>query len=122
MEFKNSKQLLNCALAGIVWFLIAIGIGLLIMKFTSYNFKDILFMEGILLIIIGALSSIGGNPMGLSLQSLGQVNSQFASNVNLEVTTKEKNSYNLKTTISFGVSMIALIIGGALSILLNFII
>ncbi|WP_238881470.1 hypothetical protein [Clostridium sp. YIM B02551] len=122
MKFINSKQLLKCALAGIVWFIITIGIGLLIMKFTKYNFKDILFMEGILLIIIGVLSSIGGNSMGLSLQSLGQVNSQYASNVNLEVTRKEKNNYNIKTTISFGVSMIALIIGGALSIILNFII
>ncbi|MDD7793294.1 hypothetical protein [Clostridium sp. 'White wine YQ'] len=122
MEISKSKQLLKCLFAGIVWFLIAIGIGYLIIRFTGYSFKDVLFMEGILLIIIGALSSIGGNPMGLSLQSMGQVNSQYVSNANLEVTKKEKNSYSVKTTLSFGISMIALIIGGAFSILLSFVI
>jgi len=44
----------------------------------------------ITVIILGALSSIGGNPMGLSLQALGQTNAQYVANANLEVTKKEK--------------------------------
>ena len=122
MEISKSKQLLKCVFAGVIWFLVAIGTSFLTIRFTGYSFKDILFVGGILLIIIGALSSIGGNPMGLSLQSLGQVNSQYISNANLEVTKKEKSSYDFKTTLSFGVSMVALIIGGVLSIFLSLII
>ena len=71
----------------------------------------------------GVLSSIGGNPMGLSMQGLGQNNAQYIANANLEVSKMEKDkTNNIKTTISAGLSTVSLIIGGLLVIAINFII
>ncbi len=96
----------------------------MIVNFTSYSLKDVLFVEGIVLVALGALSSIGGNPKGLSLQALGQDNAQYVANANLEVTKMEKQMHhnNIKTNLRSSFNIISLIIGGAISIIINFII
>ena len=73
--------------------------------------------------MVGILSSFGGNPIGLSMQGLGQSNAQYIANGNLEVAKMEKDKTNsVKTTVSIGLSTVSLIIGGILVIALNFII
>ncbi len=115
------KRLLKCGLFGLLWFIILVILALLIVNFTKYNFNDVLFVEGMILVVIGVLSSLGGNPMGLSLQSLGQMNSQYVANANLEVSKREKSRASLKTTLSISLSMAAFVIGGLISILASFI-
>lgn len=121
MDNSIVKRLLKCGLFGLLWFIILVILALLIVNFKKYNFNDVLFVEGMILVVIGVLSSLGGNPMGLSLQSLGQMNSQYVANANLEVSKREKSRASLKTTLSISLSMAAFVIGGLISILASFI-
>jgi len=124
MKNEKVKLFLKCVLFGIVWGVISFGVSLLINKFMEYNLKDILFVEGIILIMIGIFSSIGGEPMGLSLQSLGNSNSQYVFNANLKIEELEKKINkrdSRKVTISASLSGFSLIIGGVICIIINYI-
>lgn len=124
MDKSQIKSLIKCVVWGIFWSIILVIIGFVIENFTSYTLKDILFIEGIVVVLLGALSSIGGNPMGLSLQALGQNNAQYAANANLEVTRmeKEKRHNNFKSNLRSSLNTVSLIIGGVICIIINFII
>lgn len=123
MDKSVLKTIVKCAVFGIIWAIILFGIALLITKVKGYELKDVLFIEGMLIVVAGVLSSVGGNPMGLSMQGLGQQNSQYIANANLEVTRMEKDkTKNIKSTIRMGLSTFSLVFGGVLIIVINFII
>ena len=123
MEKSILKTIGKCVIFGIIWGIVLFGVALIITNFKDYELRDVLFVEGIIFVVGGVLSSIGGNPMGLSMQGLGQNNAQYIANANLEVSKMEKDkSNNIKTTISAGLSTVSLIIGGLLVIAINFII
>lgn len=124
MSKKNFMLLLKLILCGLIWFAFSIGIGVLLINIFNFDFKDIIFVEGILLILIGIFSAIGGNAIGASIQGFGQVNAQYIANANLEIIkeNQSKTSDIMKTTISIGFSTVSLIIGGILSIILTFIV
>ncbi|CDG02215.1 Putative uncharacterized protein [Clostridium chauvoei JF4335] len=109
---------------GIIWIAITATIAILMMNLTRYNFKDVMFIEGIVLVILGLFASVSGNPMGLCIQALGNSNSQYVANANMQITKldTEKAHRNAKTTIRMGISTVALIIGGILSMVISFII
>ena len=123
MEKSILKTIGKCVIFGIIWGIVLFGVALIITNFKDYELRDVLFVEGIIFVVGGVLSSIGGNPMGLSMQGLGQNNAQYITNANLEVSKMEKDkTNNIKTTISAGLSTVSLIIGGLLVIAINFII
>ena len=123
MEKSILKAIGKCVIFGIIWGIVLFGVALIITNFKDYELRDVLFVEGIIFVVGGVLSSIGGNPMGLSMQGLGQNNAQYIANANLEVSKMEKDkTNNIKTTISAGLSTVSLIIGGLLVIAINFII
>lgn len=123
MDKSVLKTIVKCVIFGVIWAIILFGVALVITNFKGYELKNILFIEGIIFVMIGILSSIGGNPMGLSMQGLGQSNAQYIANGNLEVAKMEKDkTKSVKTTVSIGLSTVSLVIGGVLVIALNFII
>ena len=123
MEKSILKTIGKCVIFGIIWGIVLFGVALIITNFKDYELRDVLFVEGIIFVVGGVLSSIGGNPMGLSMQGLGQNNAQYIANANLEVSKMEKDkTNNIKSTISAGLSTVSLIIGGLLVIAINFII
>ena len=123
MEKSILKTIGKCVIFGIIWGIVLFGVALIITNFKDYELRDVLFVEGIIFVVGGVLSSIGGNPMGLSMQGLGQNNAQYIANANLEVSKMEKDkTNNIKTTISAGLSTVSLIIGRLLVIAINFII
>ena len=123
MDKSVLKTIGKCVIFGVIWAIILFGVALVIANFKGYELKNILFIEGIIFVMIGILSSIGGNPMGLSMQGLGQSNAQYIANGNLEVAKMEKDkTKSVKTTVSIGLSTVSLVIGGVLVITLNFII
>ncbi|ATD55508.1 hypothetical protein [Clostridium chauvoei] len=124
MDKDQIKTLLKCAMFGIIWIAITATIAILMMNLTRYNFKDVMFIEGIVLVILGLFASVSGNPMGLCIQALGNSNSQYVANANMQITKldTEKAHRNAKTTIRMGISTVALIIGGILSMVISFII
>lgn len=119
---NKSKFLIKCCIYGIAWFLILSLGAFLISITTSYLFGDILFVEGLILLCIGFMLSVKGNPMGLSMQGLSQLNSQYMANENLETTKIERNILedSVKNDIKFYISNIVLIIGGVISILISY--
>jgi hypothetical protein len=123
MGKSQISSLIKCFIWGIIWSIILVLIGLGIVHFTTYNLKDILFIEGIILVILGVSSFLGGNPTGLSLQGLGQTNAQYIANANLEVTRMEKEKTNtIKNNFKTSISTVSLVIGGIICIIINFII
>lgn len=123
MDKDTLKNIRKYTISGIFWAILLVAIAFLITTLTDYNLKDMLFIEGIAFVTFGILSCIGGNPMGLSIQGLGQNNAQYIANSNLEVTKLEKsNTKNIKNTLSIGLSTISLVFAGILVIIINFII
>lgn len=123
MDKSVLKTIGKCAVFGIIWAVLLVGIALIITNFKGYELKDMLFIEGIIFVIGGVLSSLEGNSMGLSMQGLGQTNAQYITNANLQVTKMEKDkTKNIKTTISVGLNTVSLVIGGILVIVISFII
>ncbi len=126
MDNYKIKLFLKFVLFGVIWALISAGIGLLISEFMDYSFRDVFFVEGRLLIMIGIFSSIGGKLTGLPLQ-LKSSNPQYVTNAYLQMTDIEKkekknNSDVRKANISIGISGIALIVGGLICMIINFVI
>ena len=108
MEKSILKTIGKCVIFGIIWGIVLFGVALIITNFKDYELRDVLFVEGIIFVVGGVLSSIGGNPMGLSMQGLGQNNAQYIANANLEVSKMEKDkTNNIKTTISAGLSTVS---------------
>lgn len=57
---KNQRQLLlKGFMRSCFWCIVTIVIGIVIINRFNYSLKDVLFIEGIVLIITGLLSSIG---------------------------------------------------------------
>ena len=113
MENSQVKLFFKSIVWGIVWAGLLVLIGLVVTNITKYNFKDVIFSEGMIVVLLGVFSSIGGNPLGLSFQAMGQNNSQYVSKANLEISKMEKDKIgdSNKTNIKFGFSTISLIIG-----------
>lgn len=123
MDKSQIKSLIKCVVWGIIWSIILVLIGLGIVNFTTYNLKDVLFIEGIILVILGVSSFLGGNPTGLSLQGLGQTNAQYIANANLEVTRMEKEKTTpIKNNFKASINTVSLVMGGVICIIINFII
>lgn len=123
MKDKRISLAIKSIIWGLGWLALAALIGFIITKLApNRNFKDILFIEGLILIFIGIFASISGDPMGLSMQGLGQSNAQYIANANLEVSKMEKEKVNAKINIAFALSTFSLLIGGILSVVITFII
>lgn len=74
MNKREIKSLIKYIFFEILLSVILLLTGLVIVYFTNYNFKDFLFVEGMVVIILGIFSGIAGNSTGLSLQGMGQNN------------------------------------------------
>lgn len=123
MKDNRINLVIKSLLWGIAWLGVAALIGFIITKVTPYkNFENILFIEGIILVFVGIFASISGDPMGLSMQGLGQNSAQYAAIANLETTKREKEKSNRKLNVSIAVSTFSLILGGLFSAGLTFII
>lgn len=116
---KINMKLTVKVLAIAVLFLI---LGNVISKVLGYSLKDVLFIEGIILMLCGILSSIKGNPKGLSMQGLGSMNAQYISNANLEITKREREKIDMKEEVRFAFSGVVLITSGIICVVMNYII
>ncbi len=123
MDKSRGKFITKCAAMAIIYAIVLAVIGFIVVNFISYDFKDVLFIESIIVIIVGALSLNSGKSMGLSLQGLGQSNAQYISNANLEITKmeNEKKKPRSETNWNSTLNMISLIVAGIICIIIAFI-
>lgn len=124
MKNKDFKVFLKDIIYGTLWFTLSFFVALGIKNAVSYSLADILFIEGILLALIGTLSGTSGDPIGLGIQSLELKHPDDVEEINYEITPEERGnmSATLKKDLLFSTTTAPLIIGGILAVLINFII
>ncbi|HEX9026678.1 MAG TPA: hypothetical protein VF839_09500 [Clostridium sp.] len=124
MNKRDFKSLIKNISFGILESFILVLIGLAIVSFNNYNLKDVLFVEGIVLIILAVFCVIGGDSTGLSLQGMGQNNAQYLANANLEILKleNEKTKRNLRPMLNIGLNAVSMTIGGVICIIIDLII
>lgn len=117
------KSIKKVALFSVAWTIALLILAFIITGISSYNFKDTLFVLGIIVFLIGILSNISGEPKGLSMQSLGSINAQQVSSANLEIKKLEEEKLkNAKATLKEGFNSYSMVIAGAVLIIVNFMI
>ncbi|MGL5415088.1 MAG: hypothetical protein ACRDAU_05465 [Clostridium sp.] len=109
----NIKKILVVSVLAII---ISIGISFI----GKINMNDVLFMEGIVLVVVGLLSSMGGNTNGAGIQGLGSNSTQYITNASLEIKRMEEKNGKNKSRVDFDNINIALIFAGILCIIINF--
>lgn len=125
MAGKIIKRLGFAVLVGFLILGIGYGLAILIGNHYGYNLQDILFVEGIVLVALGLMMSMRGNPSGASLLGFGQQNATQVSNWNLEVTRieREQTSYHRnflkQAVLEFSLINVSILLGGILIILFS---
>ena len=118
---KKVMALLRYGLYILLWAIIAGVIALIISNNSTLIYKDAIFIEGILLIIVGFFSSMRGISIS-SINLIGQdTGSSYNNYTNLEAARREQEKpvNKLKKNLSIGVSYITLIIGGLITMLIG---
>lgn len=120
---KNSKNLSKFITICIISLMVTFSLGEIISSFQGYNFRDVIFVEGIIILMMGIFSAVGGNPMSLSLQDFGQINPQWLANISLETNEIDRRRIidSCKVNINIDITTISLVIVGSISLLISFI-
>lgn len=118
MENSNLKKYSLVLLKVILTVISFVALGVISSRILNHSINDVLFIEGLGLIISGVLASIGGSPSCLTAGTLGQINS----NANLEVIRMEKERFEFINSFRFAYSTIILIVSGFACIILNYVI
>ncbi|MGL4450557.1 MAG: hypothetical protein ACRCTZ_05125 [Sarcina sp.] len=116
------KAMAKCTLLGFLWAVIGSLLAFGIESFTSYTLKDILFVEGLVLLGMAILSSVTGPSMGVEVSGLSQDNAQYMMTANLETIKKEREISYVKNDIKMCFSTLAFALGGIFCIIMNFMI
>lgn len=117
MKNNRIKLFLKCVVWGGIATVILYLIGILIVEYFGQNMKDVFFVEGLIAIGIGIVSSVSGDPMSSSLQGIGQSNAQYIGSANLEISKMANDKGKIKNKIDFGFSSVAIIIGGSICLI-----
>ena len=122
MMKKNSKSLKNFSwifISNLVFLFLIAGV---ISSLKGYQFKDVLFVEGILVFMVSVLSSIDGKPLSLSLQEFGQVNPQYFASIVLESNATEKEIIISSSNISIKMDIVStsIMIGSIIVLIISY--
>lgn len=125
---KLFRKIIDVLVYGMISLLLSFLISLLLTKLFGIKIYDSMTIIGLLIVTIGALASVGGNPSGVGINSIGQLNSQYSSNLNIEVTKMERSltkyfeSTANHTKLYFSSSKLNIILNGLFVIFLSIII
>ena len=115
---KNFKKALFLLLFSLIYLGIGFIVAILISNKFSYNLQDVMTYEGLIIILIGILMSMKGNPSGISISRIGNNDASMTSYLNNEITRQEReiNSYHKdyfkNNVVEFAFSNLAFILGG----------
>lgn len=110
------KDILSIILTLVINYFLLVLCSIFLTIIFRCSIKDSLFIIGIVSIILSLFVNFSGNPLGLSIRSMGQINTQYSSIMDLESKKNENERFKLtlniktllKTTLFF--SSILLII------------
>lgn len=94
----------------------------LISTFSSYLFKDILFIEGIILILLSTLSFSESYPFTSSCRTISQFSSQFISKSIIYIPDEKRENKIIDEKPTNKVTLVSLIVCGLILIIINFLI
>lgn len=147
MNKKKMIQLLEYILGGAIWSIVFIIAGMIIERISTLTLSDVLFFEGLIIILISGIVLIGVVPTWMSIRLLGQNAVQDAYHANpeneeieeieeaeivdkvstedkIETADKEKNSCGcepakriIRKPVRFFFNLISIIISGVICIL-----
>lgn len=128
MNFKKIlKRIVSVLMYGIISTIVAFLIALLIQKSFEFKIYDSMTTIGLIIVCIGALSTVGGIPTGVDMRSTNDYG-QYTGQLNLEVTKMESEAYKyIKRTANhaklyFSSSKLNIILNGMFVILTSIII
>jgi hypothetical protein len=125
MTRKMLKRIGLAILFGLIIFAIGFGLAILIRNRSNYVLSDILFVEGLIVVILSLMMSMKGNPSGASLSGMGQQNATQLSFYLNEVTRieREQTDYYKKflqhATLEITLVNISFLLGGVMLILFS---
>ena len=116
-----TKITLKLVIYGMLWSIIALVIARIFTPLTSFYFNDIVFVEGLLMLVMSFTSAINSKTLGMSFYILNQVDSQYATNKCFK-NTEDKlfNTFN-NVNLHLFLNWISIATGGFINILLIFI-
>lgn len=101
---KSLRKFILIFIANLVSLFLIAGV---ISSLRGFHLKDVLFIEGILILMIVLFSSISGSNQSLSLQEFGQVNPQYFANIVLENNIAEKERIVSASNIKINMDLIS---------------
>lgn len=122
MRKNNSKSLKKFISIFITNLVSVLLIGGLISNLKGFQLKDVLFVEGILVLMMGVFSSIGVNTEGLSLREFVQINPQCVTNIVLESNSLEKERVVSASNIQINMDLVstAITLGAIVSLIISY--
>ena len=116
---KSLKKFISIFIANSVSLFL---IGGIISNLNGFQLKDVLFVEGILVLMIGIFSSIGGNTQSLSLQEFGQVNPQCFVNIVLESNSIQKERVISTSNIEINMDLVStsITLGAIIALIISY--
>ena len=121
------KKALFLLLLSLIYLGIGIVVAILIAKRFDNNLQDVMTCEGLLVIVVGALMSMKGNPSGVNISNFGTNSANMTSFLDNEVTSLERknNPYNKdyfrNNVIEMAFGNLVFLIGGSLIFLFSII-
>lgn len=116
------KKIMNKALFLLLFSLIYLGVGFIVAILISnkFNFilQEVMIYEGLIIILIGILMSMKGNPSGISISGMGSNDATITSYMNNEFTRQEREinpyykDYFKNNLVRFSYSNLTFILGG----------
>ena len=121
---NNLKSFKSFILIFMVSLVVFYFLGSIISNLKGFNFRDVIFVEGIIVLMGVIFSSIDGSPQGLTLQEFGQINPQYFANIILETKVREGKGLIEISNVKINIDLIsmAIVLGATITLISSFII
>lgn len=118
----KSNSFLKFSFIFIITSLTLFVLGSIISNVSGTPIKDVIFIEGIVVLMLSVFSLIEGNTTLPSMQDLGRINPQYLVNMILESNENAKNKINRNTTlnINLDISSLGVIVAALISVIFSF--
>jgi hypothetical protein len=114
-------------LLSLVWALVYLGLGMLVglgvSRWYDLALQDALTIVGLVVVVVGVMMSMRGNPSGANIQGMGTSMPQYTANANVDITNVEREitdyrkNFRKQSVVQFAANNLTLILGGILIVL-----
>ncbi|MDV4150610.1 hypothetical protein R0131_07150 [Clostridium sp. AL.422] len=116
---KSLKKFISIFLTALVFIFL---IGGVISNLNGFQLKDVIFIEGIVVLMIGIFSSIGGSQKSLDIKEFVIVNPQCFANITLGPNgiIKERTTNNSNLQINIDLVSTSIIVGAIIALISSY--